>query len=89
MRTLSITAAVVAAAFALSACGDREAESETDVAEAEVSTDLPEEQLSDADLQAAADAAAASASGATTDGTMPPAEADTMNPDAPTSDQSY
>ena len=66
---LSIGAALLLSTGALAACGDREAESETPVAEAEVSTDLPESAVSDAQLQGAANAAAAEAStitGATT-----------------------
>ena len=66
---ISIGAAALLSAGALAACGDREAESETPVAEAEVKTDLPESAVSDAQLQGAADAAAAQAStvaGATT-----------------------
>jgi hypothetical protein len=60
---LSIGAALALSAGSLAACsGEREAESETPVAEAEVKTDLPEEAMSDAQLQGAADAAAAAAS---------------------------
>ena len=50
-------------AVALTACsGDREAEAETPVAEAEVSTELPESVVSDNRLEAAANAAAEVAS---------------------------
>ena len=59
---LSITAAMALSMGALAACGDREAESETPVAEAEVKTDLPESAVSDSQLQATADQAAAAAS---------------------------
>ena len=55
--------ALLAASAALAACDDgREAEAETPVAEAEVSTELPETVVSDAELQEAADAAAVGAS---------------------------
>ena len=54
---LKLTGAVIGAA-ALTACGDREAEGETAVSEAEISTELPESVVSDEQLQAAADAAA-------------------------------
>lgn len=60
-RTLSI-AALTAAAAALAACGGREAESETPVAEAEVETELPESVVSDEQLEATADVAADMAS---------------------------
>ncbi|WP_334161946.1 hypothetical protein [Phenylobacterium sp.] len=55
--------ALVAGAGALAACGDKErsAEAETPVAEAEVSTTLPESQVSDQQLQNAAEGAAAAA----------------------------
>ena len=50
-------------AAALAACGgDREAEGETPVAEAEVSTELPESVVSDNQLEATANAAAQAAS---------------------------
>jgi hypothetical protein len=52
-----------ALAGALSACGGREAESHTATSEAEVSTDLPPEQVSEAQLKAAAEAAAHAAAG--------------------------
>ena len=71
----SVGAAMALSMGALAACGDREAESETPVAEAEVQTDLPEEVVSDQQLQNTADAAAANAS-------MPPASV--AAPGAPT-----
>ena len=50
-------------AAALAACsGDRQAEGETPVAEAEVSTELPESVVSDNQLEATANAAAQAAS---------------------------
>ncbi|HEY8617219.1 hypothetical protein [Phenylobacterium sp.] len=54
-------AALIASAAALTACGDKErsAEAETAAAEAEVTTKLPESQVSDQQLQAAAEGAAA------------------------------
>ncbi|HEX8570362.1 MAG TPA: hypothetical protein VF699_10635 [Caulobacteraceae bacterium] len=58
----SVGAALALSMGALAACGDREAESETPVAEAEVKTELPEEVVSDQQLQNTADAAAATAS---------------------------
>ncbi len=54
--------ALLIAATALSGCGGREAEGETPVAEAEVSTELPESVVSDQRLDAAANAAAQVAS---------------------------
>ena len=62
MPWISIAAALALTAGTVAACGDREAESETPVAEAEVKTDLPEAAVSDAQLQATADQAAAAAS---------------------------
>ena len=59
---VSVTAALALSMGALAACGDREAESETPVAEAEVKTEMPEEVVSDQQLQNTADAAAANAS---------------------------
>jgi cytoskeletal protein RodZ len=59
---LSIAAAVALSAGAVAACGERSAESETPVAEAEVKTDLPEQVVSDQQLQGTADAAATGAS---------------------------
>ena len=59
---LSIAAALALTTGAVAACGDREAESETPVAEAEVKTDLPEAAVTDSQLQATADQAAAAAS---------------------------
>ncbi len=55
--------AAVIAAFALSGCGEKErtAEAETPNAEVEVSTKLPEAQVSDQQLQNAAEGAAAMA----------------------------
>ncbi len=58
----SVGAALALSMGALAACGDREAESETPVAEAEVKTELPEQVVSDQQLQNTADAAAATAS---------------------------
>jgi hypothetical protein len=58
----SVTAALALSMGALAACGEREAESETPVAEAEVKTEMPEEVVSDQQLQNTADAAAAGAS---------------------------
>ena len=58
----SVGAALALSMGALAACGDREAESETPIAEAEVSTELPEQVVSDQQLQGTADAAAANAS---------------------------
>ena len=82
--TLLMSVTVAAAALALSACGNNErtAEAETSVAEAEVTTEMPEAAVSDAQLEATANRAAADASqpqeGAlTTDGQpsqMPPAQ---------------
>lgn len=56
----SLAAAGASALLALSACGggDREAEAETPVSEAEVSTELPETVISDEQLEATANAAA-------------------------------
>ncbi len=62
IRTLTV-AAVLAGAAALAACSnEREAESKTPVAEAEVSTTQPESAISDQALQNAADIAAVTAS---------------------------
>jgi ABC-type uncharacterized transport system auxiliary subunit len=72
---IATLAAAFALAGALSACGDREAESETATSEAEVSTELPPEQMTDAQLKAAADEAAAAAAGGATTSTAP-----TMDP---------
>lgn len=61
-KTLSFaaTAAVLAAGLALSACSnERSAEVDTGKAEAEVSTNLPESQVTDEQLKAAAEGAAA------------------------------
>ena len=58
----SVGAALALSMGALAACGDREAESETPVVEAEVTTELPEQVVSDQQLQNTADAAAATAS---------------------------
>jgi outer membrane lipopolysaccharide assembly protein LptE/RlpB len=61
--TLLTTVFAAAAVLALSACGnERTAEADTSVAEAEVSTDMPEGAVSDAQLEAAANRAAADAS---------------------------
>ena len=58
-RLLKNAALPIAAAAALAACNDdREAEAETPVSEAEVSTELPESVVSDAALNATANAAA-------------------------------
>lgn len=75
VTTLIALAATAAAGLALSACGDgeRTATAETSVAEAEVTTEMPEGAVSDAQLEAAANRAAANASqpqpGALTPGT--------------------
>jgi|GEM_PF-2995529 len=65
-KTKNLTPVVLAAsaAFALSACGSKErtAEADTSVAEAEVSTTMPAAAVSDAQLEAAANRAAANAS---------------------------
>lgn len=61
IRTVGVTALFAAALLA--GCDEtREAESETPVAEAEVSTELPESAVSDAQLEAAANVAADMAS---------------------------
>lgn len=66
MRALALPAALAATALLASACDNpRSAESESPTAEAEVETTLPEEIVSDAELQAAADQAAAAAGSAT------------------------
>ena len=56
-------AALIAGAGSLAACGDKErsAEAETPIAEAEVTTTLPESQVSDQQLQNAAEGAVAAA----------------------------
>jgi len=60
-RLASFAAALLAGAAVLGACGnkEREAEADTGKAEAEVSTNLPESQVSDEQLRAAAEGAAA------------------------------
>ena len=62
--TVLTTVFAAAAALALSACGNNErtAEAETSVAEAEVTTEMPEGAVSDAQLEATANRAAADAS---------------------------
>ena len=61
--TLSRTILIGLGAASLAACGgDREAEAETPVAEAEISTELPESVVSDNQLEATANAAAQVAS---------------------------
>ena len=72
---VSVGAALALSMGALAACGDREAESETPVAEAEVKTELPEQVVSDQQLQNTADAAAANAS--TPPATVPATDAAT------------
>ncbi len=64
MKSLTSIAAIALLAAGLAACADREreAESKTPVAEAEVQTTLPETAISDTALQNAADRAAAEAS---------------------------
>lgn len=65
MKTTLLTAAATAAlALTLSACGDNErtATAETSVAEAEVTTEMPEGAVSDAQLEASANRAVANAS---------------------------
>jgi len=62
LHALGVGAALLAGASLLAACGDkREAEAETPTAEAEVTTTLPESQVSDQQLQNAAEGAAAMA----------------------------
>ena len=56
-------AAFLVGGLALAACGEREAEVEAGSGEAEVSTELPENVVSDTQLEAAAAGAAAAASG--------------------------
>jgi lactoylglutathione lyase len=76
LSRITASAAVLASVTVLAACGggEREAESKTPVAEAEVSTTQPEEAISDQALQNAADAAAVTAStpepGAASTGSM-------------------
>ncbi len=62
--TLMTTVFAAATALTLSACGDNErtAEADTSVAEAEVTTEMPEGAVSDAQLEATANRAAADAS---------------------------
>jgi hypothetical protein len=57
---LGAVLAIAAAPLFLAGCGDgkRSAEAETPISEAEVATDLPEDAISDQDLQAMANAAA-------------------------------
>lgn len=64
MKTTVLTTIAIAAALALTACGDdeRTATAETSVAEAEVSTEMPEAAVTDAQLEASANRAAADAS---------------------------
>lgn len=65
MKSTALTIlAASAAALALSACGDSErtATAETSVAEAEVTTEMPQGAVTDAQLEAAANRAAANAS---------------------------
>jgi hypothetical protein len=64
MKTALTVLAAAAAALALSACGDddRTATAETSVADAEVTTEMPEGAVTDAQLEAAANRAAANAS---------------------------
>lgn len=81
-RLFGITAAC-AASFALAACDNtREAESETPVSEAEVSTELPETVVSDEQLEATANAAADMA--ATPPAVVVPVPADGGNTQQPT-----
>lgn len=59
-KTAATAVALLAGAALITACGEkREAEVDTGAAEAEVSTNLPESQVSDAQLKAAAEGAAA------------------------------
>ncbi|MBU1384550.1 MAG: hypothetical protein KKG14_11490 [Alphaproteobacteria bacterium] len=61
--TVLLTFAATAAALALTACSDdRTATAETSVAEAEVTTDMPDAAVTDAQLEAAANQAVATAS---------------------------
>jgi len=78
------TLAATAAALALSACGDdeRTATAETSVAEAEVSTEMPEAAVPTAQLEASANRAAANAS-QPQDGTLSPDGATQTAPTAP------
>jgi peptidylprolyl isomerase len=64
MKSAVLTTFAATAALALSACGDdeRTATAETSVAEAEVSTEMPVAAVSDAQLEASANRAAADAS---------------------------
>ncbi len=82
MRSFSSAVFAASAALTLSACGsdERSATAETSVAEAEITTTMPEGAVSDAQLEATANRAAANASqpapgSLTTDGmaTTPPA----------------
>ena len=67
MKTALTVLAAAAAALALSACGDddRTATAETSVADAEVTPEMPEGAVTDAQLEAAANRAAAERIGAT------------------------
>lgn len=81
MKTLAIATFAVGAAFALSACGsnERTATADTSVAEAEVTTTMPEAAVSDAQLEATANRAAANAS-QPAPGTMTPGGTTTTPP---------
>lgn len=70
--TYKTLAALAALSMLAAACGERSAESETATAEAEVSTSLPEEVVSDQELQALADQAAAGAGSSTVATDVPP-----------------
>ena len=65
IRTLTLTATALFGAASLAACGgqERKAESETPVAEAEVTTELPESVVPEPALEQAAENAADRASG--------------------------
>lgn len=95
MRTPLLAAAAVCAGLALSACSnEREAEAKVGGAEAEVTTTLPESQVTDQQLQNTAEgaaAAAATAQGSSTAVVVSPPATDapaapgttTVNPAAP------
>ena len=81
MKIFAIAALAATSAFALSACGsnERTATADTSVAEAEVTTTMPEAAVSDAQLEATANRAAANAS-QPAPGSMTPGGATTAPP---------
>ncbi|WP_396594442.1 hypothetical protein [Brevundimonas sp. R86498] len=85
MKTTASIIAAAAAALALSACGDgeRTATAETSVAEAEVTTEMPEGAIPDAQLEAAANRAVANAS-QPQDGALAPMTGNQTSTTAPT-----